>query len=155
MHANDELADHYLRSAAIGAIFADADGAIGITDAVRIECPTDRVTFCCIGGRQHKIADRARSLLPRQSDRTAAVAAIRQAAGELLIGLTPHETVIARAKAQVAKVEQKMADMQKSGALKAMNREFKTAREAGLASSYSAFVHAKKLALLDAMARIR
>lgn len=90
--------------------------------------------------------------MPIGASLTAAIAAIRQAAADLSISLTPHETVVKRARAAVARVEQTMADMQKSGALKAMNREFKAAREAGLASSYSAFVHAKKLALLEAIA---
>jgi hypothetical protein len=74
----------------------------------------------------------SRTMVSARNDHPAAVSAIHKAAAERLIGLTPYSTVIARALVAVAKVEQTMADMQKSGALKAMNREFKAAREAGL-----------------------
>lgn len=156
MSPNNALADHFLKMAGIGGVFADADGAIEFTDALMISPPINRVVFCCAGGKQQQVADRARSLVPlHNDDHAAAISAIREAAAELLIGLTPHETVVKRAHAAIARVEQTMADMQKSGALKAMNREFRAAREAGLASSYSAFVHAKKIALLEAIATRR
>lgn len=155
MQPRDLLADHFLSTATIGAIFADPNGALGIIDTVSINCPAGRVMFCCVGGKQQEIADQAQTYILSGADQAEAVVAIREAAAERMIGLTAHETVISRARAAVAKVEQTMADMQKSGALKAMNREFKAAREAGLASSYSAFIHAKKLALLEAMAGVR
>jgi hypothetical protein len=155
MQPSEVLADHFLRTAIIGAVFADADGRISVTDTVTVANRSGRIMFCCVRGQQNKVADFSRSLLPPECNQAAATATIREAAAELLIGLTAHETVVVRARAAVAKVEQTMADMQKSGALKAMNREFKAAREAGLASTYSAFVHGKKLALLEAMAGSR
>lgn len=150
--ASNELVNHLLRTACIGTISVDPDGAIGTSENVEAKYSFECVVFCCALPKLGKLAEKAKALLSRTRDRDAAVAAIRQAAAELSIGLTPHEIVVTRARAAVVKVEQTMADMQKSGALKAMNREFKAAREAGLASSYSAFIHAKKLALLEAMA---
>jgi hypothetical protein len=152
MQPSDALTDHFLRTASVGAVYADMNGTIGADDAVQVYCPAGRVILCCVRGKQHEVADLARTMVSARNDHPAAVSAIHKAAAERLIGLTPYSTVIARALVAVAKVEQTMADMQKSGALKAMNREFKAAREAGLATSYSAFVHAKKLALLEAMA---
>ncbi|MBN9598023.1 MAG: hypothetical protein J0G36_22070 [Afipia sp.] len=152
MTTNDALVGHYLRAVAIGAVFVDYAGHIDTAESVEVIFPHGHIAFCCVRHKQERVAQRARALANGTPDREAAVASIRQAAAELSVGLTPHETVVKRAHVAVAKVEQTMADMQKTGALKAMNREFKAAREAGLASSYSAFIHTKKISLLEAMA---
>ena len=155
MTTNDALVGHYLRAVAIGAVFVDYAGHIDTAESVEVIFPHGHIAFCCVRHKQERVAQRARALVNGTADREAAVASIRQAAAELSVGLTPHEAVVKRARVAVTKVEQTMADMQKSGALKAMNREFKAARAAGLTSSYSAFVHAKKLAFLEAIATRR
>jgi hypothetical protein len=66
--------------------------------------------------------------------------------------LTPHETVIQRAFAAVETVNQRIADLQKSGGMKEINAEFKAARKAGTVVRYHGFLHAKKLSMLEAIA---
>jgi hypothetical protein len=69
--------------------------------------------------------------------------------------LTPLETVIQRALAAVETVNQRIADLQKTGGMKEMNAEFKAARKAGTVVRYHDFLHAKKLAMLEAIAQRR
>jgi hypothetical protein len=85
----------------------------------------------------------------------AALAAVREAAAELGIGLTPHETVIRRAFAAVQAVHETIADLQATGGMKEMNADFKEARKAGTAVRYQDFLHAKKMTMLDAIAQRR
>ena len=152
--AQEDLVDRYLSIVGISTVYVSLQGTINSEASVGVSHPNGSVVFCCKQGDELRLVDLARSLYSSEDHRKA-VMAIRQAAAELSIGLTPHETVVTRARAAVSKVEQTMAEMQKTGALKAMNREFKAAREAGLATSYGAFVHGKKLALLEAMAAAR
>jgi hypothetical protein len=43
--------------------------------------------------------------------------------------------------------------MQRTGGMKEMNRKFKAARKAGTVLRYHDFLHAKKLTMLEAIAR--
>jgi hypothetical protein len=67
--------------------------------------------------------------------------------------LTPHETVIRRAFAAVQMVDDQIVELQRNGGMKELNREFKAARQAGAAARYQDFLHAKKLTMLEAIAR--
>jgi hypothetical protein len=50
-------------------------------------------------------------------------------------------------------VNQRIEDLQKTGGMKEMNIESKTARKAGTFVRYHDFLHAKKMAMLEAIAR--
>jgi hypothetical protein len=46
-----------------------------------------------------------------------------------------------------------MADLQKTGGMRDMNNEFKHARKAGTFVRYHDFLHTKKMAMVEAIAR--
>jgi hypothetical protein len=150
---NERLADHFIKAAGITGVYADARGAIGVVDVVGIQCDRSQALFCCTAGRQGLLAERAATKLQPRAGRAAAVAAICAAAAELRFGLTPHETVIRRAFAAVAGVTKKMAELQNAGGMKELNRAFKAARAADPSLRYYDFIHAKKIEMLEAIAR--
>jgi hypothetical protein len=67
--------------------------------------------------------------------------------------LTSHQTVIRRALAGVETVDQRIADLQKNGGMKDINAEVKAARKVRTVVRYHDFLHTKKLAMLEAIAR--
>jgi hypothetical protein len=71
------------------------------------------------------------------------------------VGLTPHQTIIQRALAAVEMVNQRIADLQKNGGMKELNAEFKAERKAVTIVRYHDFLNAKKMAMLEAIARRR
>jgi len=152
---NKLLADHFLKSAGIAAVYADDAGAIGAVDIVGIDAPPGWALLCCAPGKQAAIAAKASIRVVVGMGQGAALAAVREAAAELGIGLTPHETVIQRAVIAVETVNQRIADLQKTGGMKEMNAEFKAARKAGTVIRYHDFLHAKKMAMLEAIAQRR
>jgi hypothetical protein len=137
---NELLADHFLKSAGVAAVYVDTAGAIGAVDAVGITAPLDCSLLCCGRGNHAKAATLAAVRMREGSGQADALAAVREAAAELGIGLTPHETVISRAFAAVGAVSQTIADMQHTGGM------------AGAAVRYHDFLHAKKMAMLEAIA---
>jgi hypothetical protein len=128
-------------------------GAIGAVDAVGITAPLDCSLLCCGRGNHAKAATLAAVRMRAGSGQVGALAAVREAAADLGIGLTPHETVIRRAFAAVQVVDDQITELQRNGGMKEMNREFKAARKAGTVLRYHDFLHAKKLAMLEAIAR--
>src|SRR5260370_42685783 len=110
---------------------------------------------CAARGKQTGIATKAAARVAAGADQAAALAALRSVATDCGVGLTPHQTVIQRALAAVETVDQKIADLQKNGGMKEMNAEFKAARKAGTFVRYQDFLHAKKIAMLEAIARRR
>ena len=94
---------------------------------------------------------KASSLAPERSDATdqaAALAALHSVAADYGVGLTPHQAIIQRAIAAVETVNQRMADLQKTGGMRDMNDEFKQARKVGTVVRYQDFLHANKMAML-------
>jgi hypothetical protein len=152
---NELLADHFLKAAGIAAVYADDAGAIGAVDIVGIDAPPGRIFLCCAPGKHIGIATKTAARVVVGMGQADALAAVREAAAELGIGLTPLETVIQRALAAVETVNQRIADLQKTGGMKEMNAEFKAARKAGTVVRYHDFLHAKKLAMLEAIAQRR
>jgi hypothetical protein len=148
---NELLADHFLKAAGIAAVYVDARGAIGAVDNVGLFARDD-VVLCCARGNHAKVATLAASRIPAKAGQAAALAAVRDAAAELGIGLTPLETVIKRAFAAVEAVDQRITDLQSTGCMKELNAEFKALRKAGTVSRYHDFLHTKKLAMLEAIA---
>jgi hypothetical protein len=51
-------------------------------------------------------------------------------------------------------VDDLLVELQQSGGLKDLNREFKAAREAGAAARYRDFLFEKKMGMLEAIARM-
>ena len=152
---NELLTDQFLKAAGIATVYVDAAGAIGASDAAGMFCPRDRIVLCCARGNHAKVAGLAVARMRANAGEAAALAAVREAAVELGIGLTPHETVIQRAVAAVETVSQKIADLQATGGMKELNAEFKAARKAGTFIRYHDFLHAKKMAMLEAIAQRR
>ena len=112
---------------------------------------------CCAarGGSRPGLPRRPPPGLPLGRIRPAALAALRSVAADCGVGLTPHQAVIQRALASVETVNERIADLQKTGGMRDMNDEFKQARKAGTFVRYHDFLHAKKMAMLEAIARRR
>jgi hypothetical protein len=70
-------------------------------------------------------------------------------AAGLSIGLTKHTTAVDRARAAVATVNKAMEVMADQGEL----REFKAARKVDPAIRYQDYLHSRKAAMLEAIAR--
>jgi hypothetical protein len=60
-----------------------------------------------------------------------------------------HQAVIQRAIAAAETVNQRMANLQKTGGVRDMNDEFKQAKKVGTVVRYQDFLHAKKMAMLE------
>jgi hypothetical protein len=109
------IVGYFLKSAGVVAVYVDTAGAIGAVDAVGITAPLDCSLLCCGRGNHAKAATLAAARMRVGTGQAGALAAVREAAAELGIGLTPHETVIRRAFAAVETVNLKVADMQHTG----------------------------------------
>ena len=68
------------------------------------------------------------------------------------VGLTPHTVAIERAW-PVAAVNETIDKMGSTGELKAFNRAFKNARKVDPGIRYFDYIHARKAAMLEALAR--
>ena len=148
------LADHFISCAGIAAVSVDAVGAICIVDVVSIFSAPGDSLLCCGRGNHAKVATLAAARgVAVKAGQTGALAAVRAAAAELGIALTPHETVIRRAFAAVQVVDDQIIELQRNGGMKELNAEFKAARKAGAVLRYQDFLHAKKLAMLEGIAR--
>lgn len=79
---NELLADHFLKSARIAAVCADAAGAIGSVDVVEIDAAPRSVLLCCAPGKQVAIAAKAAARVAPGAGQGAAVAALRSAAAD-------------------------------------------------------------------------
>jgi len=148
----ERLADHFIRCAGIAGVYVDADGAIGAVDHVSLfGHPDGRVMFCCAAGNQLKVA--AMANMRPGTGQPGGMKAVRAAAAALGIGLTGIDDVISRASAAVAAVSLTIADMQRTGGMKELNREFKAARAADPRLRYHDFLHDRKAGMLAALAR--
>jgi hypothetical protein len=120
---NELLAAHFIKVADITAVYADATGAIGTVDVVEIDAPSGWVQLCCTAGKQIRIAAKAAArpmgrIRPRGwrcCDRSP----------QMRRGLTPHRAVIQRALAAAETVDQRIADLQRTGGMRDMNDEFR------------------------------
>ncbi|MBR1156279.1 hypothetical protein [Bradyrhizobium sp. JYMT SZCCT0428] len=149
----ERLADHFIRCAGIAAVHVDAAGAIGAVDTATMFDPGGRVVLCCARGNHIKVATLAAARAALGSGHAAARAAVHAAAAEMGVGLTPLSTVIQRAFAAVQMVDDQIVDLQQSGGIKELNKDFKAARTAGTAVRYVDFLFEKKMSLLEAIAR--
>jgi hypothetical protein len=152
MTANERLADHFIKAAPIAAVYVDATGGIGAFDVVGLDAPPDGVLLCCAAGKQVAIVARAAARIVPDCGPDAALAALRAAAANAGVGLTPHRAIVRRALATVEMVNDRITELQRTGGLRDVNAEFKAARAAGKGARYRDFLHAKKLAMLEAIA---
>jgi hypothetical protein len=152
MTANERLADHFIQAAPIAAVYVGAAGEISAFDVVGFEAPWDGVLLCCAEGKQVVIVAKAAARIAPACGPHAALAALRAAAANAGVGLTPHGAVAQRALATVEMVNDRITELQRTGGLRDVNAEFKAARAAGKVARYRDFLHAKKLAMLEAIA---
>ncbi|MGN6284518.1 MAG: hypothetical protein ACTHM2_05140 [Afipia sp.] len=151
--ADRELAASFLLAAGIASIGVDADGSIGPAEAHEVLDPTsDSIFFCCTPNNQARILDAIQHCRSVE-DKPQAVSLVLDAAQKFGIRLTPHQSVITRAKAVVDKVHQTFDDMKNARRLKDLNKQFAAERKAGNAGSYAEYVRAKKVRILEAIAQ--
>jgi hypothetical protein len=98
------------------------------------------------------ILAKALTRIGSEAGQAAALMALRSAASDNAIGLTPHQTVVQRAFAAVQAVNEKIEDLQSTGGMKELNAEFKAARQAGTVTRYRDFLFARKLLMLEEIA---
>jgi hypothetical protein len=124
MTANETLADHFLRAALV---------------------------LCCAAGKAVAITAAAAARTASPDGLEAGLAAVRAAAEDACVGLTPHRAVIQRALAAVESINDRITALQRVGGMKHVNAEFKAARQAGTVTRYRDFLHSKKIAMLEAL----
>jgi len=87
------------------------------------------------------------------ADQPASVAKLEEPADRGGVGLTPHAVAIDRALPGVAAVNDTIDKMGSTGELKAFNRAFKEARKVDPNIRFFDYIHARKAAMLEALAR--
>jgi hypothetical protein len=151
---NELLAEYYLRAAGVAAVWIDTTGHVGAQDVGSVENEPDRIVYCCECGHHFILAYRLYEWKKAvEADQAAIAAKLEQLAELGGVGLTPHQTAVDRALEAVAAVNDTIDKMGSTGGLKAFNRAFKDARKVDPAIRYFDYVHARKAAMLEAMAR--
>lgn len=82
---NELLADHFLKTAGIAAVYVDASGAIGAVDVVGIDAPSGSVLLCCAAGKQIRIAAKAATRVAAGTGQAAALAVLRSVAADCCV----------------------------------------------------------------------
>ncbi|CAN5491211.1 hypothetical protein BH11PSE4_BH11PSE4_42820 [soil metagenome] len=149
----EALLERYIQAAGVAAVSIDGTGAIGLVDAVGLNRPRNKLWLCCAAGEHRRLHEAATSGLSGKLAPTVAVDIVEATARALRISLTRHEDIVERAGVAVLTVEDRMHALQASGALQEFNRQFKRERQEGSNVSYRNFMHAKRLELIDAIAR--
>jgi hypothetical protein len=153
---NEQLAEYYLRAAGVAAVWIDADGHVGAQDVASVEIDPDRTVYCCERGVHFTLAYRLYEWKKGVDADASAIAAKLEELAELGgVGITPHQVALDRALAAVAAVNDTIDKMGSTGELKAFNRAFKEARRVDPTIRYFDYIHARKAAMLEALARER
>jgi hypothetical protein len=151
---NELLAEYYLRAAGVAAVWIDATGHVGAQDVASIEHEPDRVIYCCERGHHFILAYRLYEWKKAvEADQAAIADKLEEIAEHGGVGLTPHRTAVDRALEAVTAVNDTIDTMGSTGELKAFNRAFKDARKVDPAIRYFDYIHARKAAMLEALAR--
>lgn len=151
-----DLADYYLKAAGVAAIWIDADGFIGAHGAATIEGEPGCITYCCLRGKHFALAYQVHEWKTQQTERPVAEVTARKLehmADLMGVGLTKHHVAVERARAAVAAVNQAIDAMAERGELREFNAAFKEARKVDPSIRYQDYLHARKAAMLEAMAR--
>lgn len=146
------LADHFIKCASVAAVCVDRDGGIAAVERVGLFSP-GKTVLCCAPGHPSKVAALAAARMPAKGGHAGALAAVHAAAAEAGIGLTPFAKVVQRALNALAIVDQAIAGMQAAGQLGDFNREFARLRKANPRLRYQDHLHARKIAMLEALAK--
>lgn len=151
---NHDLADYYLRAAGVAAIWIDGDGHIGASDVATVDDQPGRIVYCCLRGDHFRLSYHLYEWKQSvQASPEAIARKLEEMATGLSIGLTKHVTAVERARAAVAAVNTAIDRMEASGELKAFNAAFKAARKVQPGIRYQDYLHARKAAMLEAIAR--
>jgi hypothetical protein len=156
MTRSDLLADHFIRATGIAGVCINATDA-GISlyaiEAVTLSAPKGCVLLCCARLEDAtRIAAAAGAKLSKGVTAAQAGATVRAIAAGVGLGLTPHDIVVARARAAVARVDQILHQMKAAGDLNSINRGFKAAREADPNVGWADYLHARKEGMLTLIA---
>jgi len=143
---NEDLADYYLRVAGVAAIWIDDEGHIGAADVASVKDDPGRIVYCCLRGDHFRLSYH---LYDWKQSVQAIGRKLEEMAAGLSSGLTKHTTAVDRARAAVATVNKAMEVMADQGEL----REFKAARKVDPAIRYQDYLHSRKAAMLEAIAR--
>lgn len=141
-----DLADYYLRAAGVAAIWIDDEGHIGAADVASVKDDPGRIVYCCLRGDHFRLSYH---LYDWKQSVQAIGRKLEEMAAGLSSGLTKHTTAVDRARAAVATVNKAMEVMADQGEL----REFKAARKVDPAIRYQDYLHSRKAAMLEAIAR--
>jgi len=143
---NEDLAGYYLCAAGVAAIWIDDEGHIGAADVASVKDDPGRIVYCCLRGDHFRLSYH---LYDWKQSVQAIGRKLEEMAAGLSSGLTKHTTAVDRARAAVATVNKAMEVMADQGEL----REFKAARKVDPAIRYQDYLHSRKAAMLEAIAR--
>jgi hypothetical protein len=150
---NELLAEYYLRAAGVAAVWIDVGGQVGAQDVASIENESGRIVYCCERGVHFTLAyhlyewKKAGHRRPA-GDRGQARGARRSGRRRFDAACRGHRAALAA----VAAVNETIDKMGSTGDLKAFNRAFKDARKVDPAIRYFDYIHARKAAMLEALA---
>lgn len=145
------LADHFLASSGIAAVWIDSNFTVGVLDVVTIK--TDGLLiYCCAPSESIFLAHLATLIQP---SRRPVFLALEQMAQDAGIGITPHHIVVRRAMDAVRAVNDRIADMQRLGSLGDLNLQYRFAKKASPSLRYMDYLHGRKLAMIETLARER
>jgi len=152
---NELLAEYYLRAAGVAAVWIDAEGHVGAQDVASIENEPDRIVYSCERGSHFVLAYRLyewkRTVV--DIDQEGIAAKLEGLADRGGVGLTPHAVAVDRALEAVTAVNETTDKMGSTGEIKAFNRAFKEARRVDPSIRHFDYIHARKAAMLEALAR--
>ncbi len=152
---NEQLAEYFMRAAGIASVWIDPDGHVGSADVVRIEREAGQVVYCCGRGAHYVLGYRLwiwRQEMNFAVDQAGTATALEQLAAQGGVGITPHALAVSRAMDAVATVNQAIETMTAGGQMREFNRAFKAARKVDAKLRYHDYLHARKAAMLEAIA---
>ncbi|WP_315705028.1 MULTISPECIES: hypothetical protein [unclassified Bradyrhizobium] len=151
----EQLADYFLRAAGIAAVWIDPDSHVGSADVARVDHELGQIVYCCGRGQHYVLAYRLwiwRQETNFTADQAATAAALEQLAAQGGVGITPHTLAISRAMEAVATVNRAIEAMTAGGQMRGFNAAFKVARKVDAKLRYQDYLHARKAAMLEAIA---
>jgi hypothetical protein len=119
---------------------------IDTADVASVKDDPGRIVYCCLRGDHFRLSYH---LYDWKQSVQAIGRKLEEMAAGLSSGLTKHTTAVDRARAAVATVNKAMEVMADQGEL----REFKAARKVDPAIRYQDYLHSRKAAMLEAIAR--
>ncbi|WP_316172115.1 MULTISPECIES: hypothetical protein [unclassified Bradyrhizobium] len=153
---NEQLAEYFMRAAGIASVWIDPDGHVGSADVARIGREAGQIVYCCGRGAHYVLGYRLwiwRQEMNFAIDQAGTAAALERLAAQGEVGITPHALAVTRAMDAVATVNQAIEAMTASGQMRDFNRVFKSARKVDPKLRYHDYLHSRKAAMLEAIAK--